>query len=139
MGEGIFHDTPRWSLRSVNHLNDRWEVLFRTRPVAVVQWIKPLEYPQIAKDRIAAGLNGEHGDGQPARCWTLLEVEGRAQAWEFRHNGDLMGEIGWSAAPPNTAPSVWIGRVLAGLNFTDRARRTFPSAPASSSSKRWAS
>ena len=68
------HDTAKWSLRSINHLNDRWEVLWRARPVAVIQWIKPLEYPQIAKDRIAAGLNGDHGQSQPARCWTIDDV-----------------------------------------------------------------
>jgi hypothetical protein len=63
----------------------------------------------------------------------------RPNAWELRHNGDLMGEITWSHPPPNTPPSVWIARVLAGLNFTDRARRTFPPAPARPSSRRIAS
>lgn len=119
----------KWSLRSTNHLQDRWEVLFRGQPVAHVQWIKPLDYPDTAKTRIAAAMNKDIPAPQPRRSWSIPETEIRPGSWEIRHNGDLMGEITWSHLP-NTPPVVWIELLLAGLNLHDRAQRILPPAPA---------
>lgn len=119
----------KWNLRSTNHLHDRWEILFRAIPVGHFQWIKPIDYPQTAKERIVQGLNGDIPAPQPRRSWTIADLEVRPGSWEIFHNGDLIGEITWTH-PPNVAPTVWISRVLAGLNLIDRSQRILPPAPA---------
>jgi len=128
----------RWTVRGVNHLDDRWELLNRRGAVvASIQWIRTLDHPQDAKTRIGAGLDGAHGDRQPPRCWTIPDTQPGPDRWEIRHNGELCGEITWHHPPPGVAPQVWIDRLLAGLNHVDRARRPLPPAPARPS--RWAS
>lgn len=110
----------RWNVRSVNHLHDKWEVLFDGERVGWVFWVRSLRHPELTKQRIADGLNSLRGDAQPPRTWSFGPECSRGR-WDLRHNGVTVGEIAWEVLL-NTPDDVWQDRVLAGLNWVPEQR-----------------
>ncbi len=93
---------------------DTWNVFrFRVR-VAEVWWIRALRFPHLTMQRVADGLNGDHGPEQPPRTWSI-GTEGSPGQYPLLHNGQTVGEIVWHTVP--TDPPKWHARMLAGLNY----------------------
>lgn len=118
----------KWNVRSINHLHDQWEILFDGRRAGWVNWVRSLRHPELTKRRIIDGLNGVHGDAQPARTWSF-GTEGTEGRWDLRHNGVTVGEIAWDTIP-RVDPQVWQDRILAGLNWVTENRALTPPEPA---------
>ena len=118
----------RWNLRSVSHLHDSWEILFRGSHVGYVHWVRNLRHPELTKLRIIGGLNGRHGAAQPPRTWSF-GTEGSPGRYDLHHNGVTVGEIAWDHIPPGD-PEVWQDLILAGLNWVSDARQFTPPEPA---------
>ena len=61
--------------------------------VALVRWLIELHHPNLTRDRIARGLNGQVGR-QPGRTWGWRPQVGTYRA-DILHNGATVGEIDW--------------------------------------------
>jgi hypothetical protein len=118
----------RWTVRTLSHLHDTWEILFEGRHAGYVHWVIGLRHPHLTRARIADGLNGVHGAAQPCRTWAF-GTEGSPGRYDLNHNGATVGEIAWNHQPP-VEPEVWQDRILAGLNYVSTSRTIDPPEPA---------
>lgn len=114
----------RWSSQPVTR--DTWNLFRGSTVLGEVWWIRALRYPHLTMQRIVDGLNGVHGDEQPARTWSLA-TEGSPGRHPLKHNGETVGELVWLQPP--TRPAVWHGRLLAGLNWCAPSRANLPPEP----------